>query len=84
MFAQKGMLVEGVQANTNKMRMVVALKLIVGRQELLMPKGVHGIWMHLVGWRMPDTKLRQDIASCRRPHRRKATRHQQAAGRVQR
>jgi len=117
-FAQKGMLVEGVQVNTNKMRMVVALKLILGKQKLLMPKEIQGIWMQLAGWRMPDTKLRQDIASClfiaadvlnrlfiideeqeaeeddseyedvahvhRRPHRRKATRHQRAAGRVQR
>ena len=117
-FAQKGMLVEGVQVNTNKMRMVVALKLILGKQKLLMPREIQGIWMQLAGWRMPDTKLRQDIASClfiaadvlnrlfiideeqeaeeddseyedvanvhRRPHRRKATRHQRTAGRVQR
>ena len=117
-FAQKGMLVEGVQVNTNKMRVVVALKLILGKQKLLMPKEIQGIWMQLAGWRMPDTKLRQDIASClfiaadvlnrlfiideeheaeedgsefedvahvrRRPHRRKATRHQRTGGRVQR
>ena len=117
-FAQKGMLVEGVQVNANKMRMVVALKLILGKQKLLMPKEIQGIWMQLAGWRMPDTKLRQDIASClfiaadvlnrlfiideeqeaeedgseyedvahvrRRPHRRKATRHQRTGGRVQR
>jgi hypothetical protein len=63
-FAQRGMLIEGVQVNTNKMRMVVALKLILGKQLLLMPKGIQGIWMQLGGWRMPDTKLRQDIASC--------------------
>ena len=42
-FAQKGMLVEGVQVNTNKMRMVVALKLILGKQKLLMPKEIQGI-----------------------------------------
>ena len=63
-FAQKGMLVEGVQVNTNKMRMVVALKLILGKQKLLMPREIQGIWMQLADWRMPDTKLRQDIASC--------------------
>jgi len=107
-----------VQVNTNKMRMVVALKLILGKQKLLMPKEIQGIWMQLAGWRIPDTKLRQDIASClfiaadvlnhlfiidekqeaeqdgseyedvatvrRRPHRCEATRHQRAAGRVQR
>jgi len=37
------MLVEGVQVNTNKMRMVVALKLILGKQKLLMPKEIQGI-----------------------------------------
>jgi len=63
-FAQRGMLIEGVQVNTNKMRMVVALKLILEKQLLLMPKGIQGIWMQLGGWQMPDTKLRQDIASC--------------------
>jgi len=46
------------------MRMVVALKLILGKQLFLMPKSVQGIWMQLAGWRMPDTKLRQDVASC--------------------
>ena len=40
------------------------LKLILGKQLLLMPKSVQGIWMQLAGWRIPDTKLRQDIASC--------------------
>ena len=63
-FAQRGMLIEGVQVNTNKMRMVVALKLILGKQKLLMPKGIQGIWMQLAAWQNPDTKLRQDIASC--------------------
>ena len=63
-FAQKGMLVEGVQVNANEMRMVVALKLILGKQKLLMPKGIQGVWMQLAGWQNPDTKLRQDIASC--------------------
>ena len=63
-FAQRGMLIEGIQLNTNKMRMVVALKLILGKQKLLMPKGIQGIWMQLAAWQNPDTKLRQDIASC--------------------
>ena len=63
-FAQRGVIIEGVQVQTNKMRMVVALKLILGKQLLLMPKSVQGIWMQLAGWRIPDTKLRQDIASC--------------------
>ena len=62
-FAQKGLLMEGIQVNSNKMRMVVALKLILGKQLLLMPKGIQGIWLQLGGWRMPDSKLRQDIAS---------------------
>ena len=44
--------------------MVTALKLIFGKQLLLLPKEVQGIWLQLAGWRMPDTKLRQDIASC--------------------
>jgi len=44
--------------------MVVALKLILGKQLLLMPKKIQGIWLLLAGWRIPDTKLRQDIASC--------------------
>jgi len=39
-FAQRGVIVESVQVQTNKMRMVVALKLILGRQLLLMPKSV--------------------------------------------
>jgi hypothetical protein len=63
-FAQRGVIIEGVQVQANKMRMVVALKLILGKQLLLMPKSVQGIWMQLAGWRIPDTKLRQDIASC--------------------
>ena len=63
-FAQRGVIIEGVQIQTNKMRMVVALKLILGKQLLLMPKSVQGIWMQLAGWRIPDTKLRQDIVSC--------------------
>jgi len=63
-FAQRGMLLEGIRVQTNKMQMVVALKLIMGKGKLLMPRGVQGIWLQLGGWRMPDTKLRQDIASC--------------------
>jgi hypothetical protein len=63
-FAQRGMLMEGISAQHRKMQMVVALKLILGKQKLLMPKSVQGIWMQLGGWRLPDTKLRQDIASC--------------------
>ena len=63
-FVQRGMLIEGIKVNTNKMRMVVALKLIMGKGLLLMPRGIQGIWLQLAGWYMPDTKLRQDIASC--------------------
>ncbi|NIV30498.1 MAG: hypothetical protein GWN58_13670 [Anaerolineae bacterium] len=63
-FAQRGMLMEGINVQGQKMQMVLALKLILGKQKLLMPKEVQGIWMQLGGWRMPDTKLRQDIASC--------------------
>jgi hypothetical protein len=63
-FAQRGLLMEGINAQHRKMQMVVTLKLIMGKQKLLMPKNVQGIWMQLGGWRMPDTKLRQDIASC--------------------
>jgi len=48
-FAQRGVIIEGVQVQTNKMRMVVALKLIFGKQLLLMPKSVQGIWMQLAG-----------------------------------
>jgi len=32
------------------MRMVVVLKLILGKQKLLMPKGIQGIWMQLAAW----------------------------------
>jgi hypothetical protein len=63
-FAQRGLLMEGINVQHRKMQMVVALKLILGKQGLLMPKSVQGIWMQLGGWRLPDTKLRQDIASC--------------------
>jgi len=63
-FSQKGMLMEGINVAGRKMQMVVALKLILGKQKLLMPKNVQGIWMQLGSWRMPDTKLRQDVASC--------------------
>ena len=63
-FAQAGMLMEGLNMQFRKMQMVLALKLIMGKGLLLMPRRVEGIWMQLAGWRMPDTKLRQDIASC--------------------
>lgn len=62
-FSQHGMLMEGMNVQGQKMRMVLALKLIMGKGLLLMPSGIQGIWMQLGGWQMPDTKLRQDIAS---------------------
>jgi len=62
-FTQAGVLAEGIQVSTQKMQMVVALKLLMGRGKILMPKHIQGIWMQLAGWRNPDKKLRQDIAS---------------------
>jgi len=63
-FAQRGLLMDGINVQGQKMQMVTALKLILGKQLLLLPKEIQGIWLQLAGWRMPDTKLRQDIASC--------------------
>ena len=37
--------------------------LVMGKGLLQMPEEIAGIWMQLGNWRMPDTKLRQDIAS---------------------
>jgi len=63
-FAQRNMLMEGIQMQNQKMRMVIALKLIMGKGKLLLPKRIQSIWLQLAGWHMPDTKLRQDVASC--------------------
>ena len=46
-----------------KMRMVMALKLIMAKGLLRMPEKIAAIWSQLASWRMPDTKLRQDVAS---------------------
>jgi len=62
-FTQAGVLAEGLNMQTQKMQMVMALKLIMGKGMLLMPSRVQGIWMQLAGWQHPDKKLRQDIAS---------------------
>jgi len=62
-FTQRGLLMEGINMQRQKMQMVVALKLILGKRLLLMPERIQGIWLQLANWRMPDTKLRQDIAS---------------------
>lgn len=63
-FAQRGLLMEGLNMQHQKMQMVLSLKLILGKVLLLMPQKVQGIWMQLANWRMPDKKLKQDIASC--------------------
>ncbi len=63
-FAQRGLLMEGIQMQRQKMQMVVALKLIMGKGLVQAPKAVQGLWMQLAAWHMPDKKLRQDIASC--------------------
>jgi len=62
-FSQAGILAEGLNIQRQKMQMVVALKLIMGKGKILMPRRIQGIWMQLAGWQHPDTKLRQDIAS---------------------
>lgn len=62
-FSQAGVLAEGLNVQGQKMEMVVALKLLMGKGKILMPKKIQGIWMQLAGWHHPDTKLRQDIAS---------------------
>lgn len=62
-FAQRGLIIEGLNMQSWKMQMVVALKLLLGRKLLKMPKSVQGIWLQLASWHMPDKKLRQDIAS---------------------
>lgn len=62
-FQQRGMIIEGLNMQKWKMQMVVTLKVLLGKQLIRMPKKIQGIWMQLAGWHMPDTKLRQDIAS---------------------
>ena len=62
-FAQRGLLVEGLNMQAEKMKMVVALKLLMGKGLVRCPTRIANIWLQLAGWRMPDTKLRQDIAS---------------------
>lgn len=63
-FRMRGMIMEGINMAGQKMRMVTALKLIMGKGLLHLPDKIAGIWLQLAGWHMPDKKLRQDIASC--------------------
>jgi hypothetical protein len=62
-FAQRGLLVEGLNMQGLKMQMVITLKLLFGRGLLMLPEDIAGIWHQLAIWKMPDRKLRQDIAS---------------------
>jgi len=62
-FEQRGMICEGLNMQGMKMQMVVTLKLLMGRGMIQLPSSIAGIWMQLANWHMPDTKLRQDIAS---------------------
>jgi hypothetical protein len=62
-FTQAGVVIEGLSVTHMKMAYVLALKLVMGKRLMRMPHDIKGIWHQLSGWRMPDTKLRQDIAS---------------------
>jgi len=62
-FAQRGYVFEGINMANTKQAMVVALKLVMGKSLLKLPKNIQSIWLQLANWRMPDKKLRQDIAS---------------------
>lgn len=63
-FAQRGVIMEGINMQGQKMRMVLALKLLMGQGKIQMPGKIKQIWVQLANWHMPDKKLRQDIASC--------------------
>ena len=63
-FAQRGIVAEGINFAGNKMQMVAALKLLMGNSKILMPeRGIPHIWIQLSRWRMPDKRINQDIAS---------------------
>lgn len=62
-FVQAGILAEGLNVSNMKMAYVLALKLVMGKSLMRLPDEVKGIWFQLATWHMPDTKLKQDIAS---------------------
>lgn len=62
-FVQAGILAEGLNVSNMKMAYVLALKLVMGNSLMHLPDEVKGIWFQLATWRMPDAKLKQDIAS---------------------